>query len=167
MNIFVTDECPFESAKALDDKRVIKMILESTQLLCNALRYHGCYEPWLYKPTHVNHPCSVWARENSDNFVWLYYHTKHLCDQYYFVYKKEHKCYYLISTSYFLYEAFKRIPTAKQTPFAVCITPYDGMLDKETNSVYDCYKHYMIHKWSNDVREPTWKNPRTKPRWYV
>jgi malate/lactate dehydrogenase len=37
MNIFATSPCPIQSAKALDDKRIVKMCSESLQLLVTAL----------------------------------------------------------------------------------------------------------------------------------
>ena len=38
MNIFYLDECPIESARAQCDKHVVKMILETAQLLSTAHR---------------------------------------------------------------------------------------------------------------------------------
>jgi hypothetical protein len=37
MNIFVTSDCPKLSAQALDNKRVVKMVLETAQLLSTAI----------------------------------------------------------------------------------------------------------------------------------
>lgn len=164
MNIFVTDPSPILSAEALDDKRVNKMILESTQLLCNALRFYGCDENWLYKPTHKNHPCSVWAKENNKNWIWLYDHTGDLFDEFCKIKlrEKDHGCY---SVWYKLLDHYNYIPKSNfMTPFAQCITPYEGMIDH--GNVYDNYKHYMVHKWNNDKRKPTWGN-RNLPNWLV
>ncbi len=51
------------------DRHVVKMILESAQMLSTALRIYGIDKG--YKPTHVNHPCTVWARESLSNWKWL------------------------------------------------------------------------------------------------
>lgn len=51
MNIFATDPCPIKSAQFLDDKRVIKMILESAQMLCTALHQLGYDKEIPYKQT--------------------------------------------------------------------------------------------------------------------
>ena len=38
MNIFYFDECPVESAQAQPDKMLVKMPLETAQMLCTAHR---------------------------------------------------------------------------------------------------------------------------------
>lgn len=45
------------------------MILESTQILCTVLAKTGVDTP--YRPTHKNHPCTLWAEESLDNWLWL------------------------------------------------------------------------------------------------
>jgi hypothetical protein len=69
VNIFVLDSTPERSARYHCDQHVIKMILESVQILCTALYQHGVSTP--YKPTHVKHPCVVWASASYGNFLWL------------------------------------------------------------------------------------------------
>jgi hypothetical protein len=39
MNIFILDENPVTAAKMQCDKHVVKMIIESAQMLCTAHRY--------------------------------------------------------------------------------------------------------------------------------
>lgn len=60
-DIFVTDHCPRISAQALDNKRVVKMILETAQLLSTAIfiNTNMAYDN-IYKPTHLKHPCTIW-----------------------------------------------------------------------------------------------------------
>lgn len=92
MNIFYLDENPALAAKYHCDKHVIKMILETAQLLSTAHRVlDGTMEVqktelgrnvkrWihpnkymndtLYTATHMNHPCSVWVRASYDNYRW-------------------------------------------------------------------------------------------------
>lgn len=83
MNIFVLDKDPVSSARAMCDKHVVKMILESCQMLSTALQIKtGHIPPFAYKPTHKNHPCSVWARETNANFQWLTRHAKALIREY-------------------------------------------------------------------------------------
>ena len=62
MNIFVPYPDSMKCAEALDDLRLNKMILETAQLLSTAARFHG-YVGNVYGSTHINHPCSVWARQ--------------------------------------------------------------------------------------------------------
>jgi hypothetical protein len=69
MNIFVLDSDVRKCARYHADRHVIKMILESTQMLCTALHRHGVEAP--YKPTHRKHPCTLWAGESLANWKWL------------------------------------------------------------------------------------------------
>ena len=74
MNIFALDESPYLAATYHCDRHVVKMILETAQLLSTA--HHvidGDESPlkdFLYKPTHMNHPSAIWVRETSDNYFW-------------------------------------------------------------------------------------------------
>jgi len=65
MNIFVVSPDTMECAKALDDLRLNKMIIETAQLLSTAMRVQGYTGNDIYKSTHVNHPCAVWARRRT------------------------------------------------------------------------------------------------------
>jgi len=69
MNIFVLDENITTCAQYHCDQHVIKMILESTQIMCTALNKKGFFTP--YKPTHINHPCVLWTETSYTNFLWL------------------------------------------------------------------------------------------------
>jgi hypothetical protein len=77
MNIFATYSNAHDSAFALDDKRAIKMILESAQLMSTAIHLCGGKAP--YKATHPNHPVSIWARQTNTNYWWLLEHYQALC----------------------------------------------------------------------------------------
>lgn len=98
------------------DKHVVKMILETAQLLCTAhrvldgkeqventgkrkiKRYHldNSLNNILYKATHINHPSALWARESNKNYEWLYKHFVALLEEYTFRFNKIHKCNFLI-----------------------------------------------------------------------
>lgn len=110
MNIFYLDNCPDRSAKAMTNTHVIKMIVESAQILSTAHRVldgkevirisksgsklkkwdHDTLDHVLYKSTHVNHPSSIWARESIENYRWLYKHFVSLCNEYTRRYDKVH-----------------------------------------------------------------------------
>ncbi len=82
MNIFFTSLCPVQSARGLCQRHIIKMLLESAQMLSTAHREFGNTSELLYKSTHKNHPSSVWVRKSADNYMWLYDHFTALCDLY-------------------------------------------------------------------------------------
>jgi len=96
MNIFYFVHNVNLNAKLLDDKRVVKMIVETTQLLSNALFLNG--EAPIYSPTHLKHPCSIWAAKSSANWLWLRKYGLALTDEYTKRYKKVHKCRSIIQT---------------------------------------------------------------------
>lgn len=89
MNIFYLDRDPSLCAQYHCDKHVIKMILESAQLLCNAHHHTGGSPP--YKQTHKNHPCSVWVRQSKSNYDWLLSLGFALCSEYTKRYGRVHK----------------------------------------------------------------------------
>lgn len=156
MNIFVSDFCPTESAKALDDKRVIKMILESAQMLCTTINVAGIRQA-PYKSTHMNHPDTIWTRTSHDNYLWLCKHFVALCDEYNNRFHKVHKC-----------EQYKELfydssgdstyPKEGLTTFPNCTTFKDI---KETTLAY---RNYLNQKWKEDKRPPKWTNSKP-PEW--
>ncbi len=112
MNIFYLHDDPWECAKLMVDRHVVKMVLETSQLLSTAHRvldgveYIGKTktgrnmkqwrlpdkrENYLYKATHINHPSSIWTRETFGNYIWLADHLKGLCEEYTHRYGKIHK----------------------------------------------------------------------------
>jgi len=99
MNIFFLSFSPEESAIFACDKHVIKMILESTQLLYTAQGLSlvnnledNPYTP--YKPTHKNHPSAIWTRESIHQYNWLCELALEYCKEYKYRYGegKEHAC---------------------------------------------------------------------------
>ena len=92
MNIFFLDNEPHLAAQYQCDKHVVKMILESAQLLCTAHHLAPCWElpDKFYKATHINHPCSKWVRERTANYCWLGCHAFALCNEYTYRYNKIH-----------------------------------------------------------------------------
>jgi len=69
MNIFILDADIKKCAEYHCDQHVIKMILESVQILCTVLYKKGISSP--YRPTHQKHPCVLWVEHSYDNFIWL------------------------------------------------------------------------------------------------
>lgn len=80
MNIFYLDDNLRKCAQYHCDSHVVKMILESTQILCTVLHKHGIATP--YRPTHARHPCVLWAGESLDNWIWLRNLTAELNKEY-------------------------------------------------------------------------------------
>ena len=94
MNIFYLHEDPVKAAKLQYNKHVVKMILESAQMLCTA--HHeilGDDADVPYKRAHVNHPSTIWARRSAQNYAWLYDHFVALAQEYKKRYGKDHLSY--------------------------------------------------------------------------
>jgi hypothetical protein len=95
MNIFFLAFNPKLAAEYHCDKHVVKMILETAQMLYCA---HWVLNPenlpvGAYKKAHVNHPCSIWVRESLSNYQWLCELGWYLCKEYQYRYgaEKTHK----------------------------------------------------------------------------
>ena len=90
MNIFYLDESPVIAARLQYNKHVVKMILESAQMLCAAHHVIGNPDDVPYKLAHKNHPSTIWARENASNYEWLFHHFCALSREYKKRYGKTH-----------------------------------------------------------------------------
>lgn len=90
MNIFVLDYEPSEAARLHLDKHIVKMPLETAQILCTVRHQFG--KQAQYKPTHVSHPCTVWAGQSKENYSWLVELGLELCAEYSYRYGKRHAC---------------------------------------------------------------------------
>lgn len=85
MNIFVLDEDPVKAARDLCNKHVVKMIIESAQIMSTVYRQameersglsakDAALYPSLYKATHGNHPVVRWVKSSVHNTDWLWQH---------------------------------------------------------------------------------------------
>tara|TARA_Y100000401_G_scaffold74256_1_gene60219 strand:+ start:3065 stop:3571 length:507 start_codon:yes stop_codon:yes gene_type:complete len=100
MNIFYLSSNPVIAANYHCDKHVVKMILESAQMLSTAWRCQKEAEQdffsqkldelGVYKIAHKNHPSCIWARESGPNYKWLYSLYCNLCIEYRVRYEKTH-----------------------------------------------------------------------------
>jgi hypothetical protein len=92
MNIFFLDLDVNKCAKDHCDKHVVKMILETAQLLCGVhhiYSHNTSHVP--YKLSHKNHPCSIWTRSSLTNYLYLCELGLALCKEYTNRYGKRHK----------------------------------------------------------------------------
>ena len=157
MNIFVLDYDPKSCAQMHCDKHVVKMILETAQLLCGV---HHMTEKVTdgvpYKLSHKNHPCSIWARECVENYVWLCDLGLELCEEYTYRYGKKHKSQEIIEW------CLLNIPNIKEngsvTDFKLAM-PDECKIDN--NPILSYRKYYIEFK--KDFAK--WKN-RDVPNWF-
>ena len=141
MNIFVLDKNPITAAQQQCDKHVVKMILESAQMLSTAHRILDGDEPadkfGLYKKSHTNHPCSIWVRESNNNYRWLWIHMMALGEEYTHRYGKTHKS---ITKLGKLLERFPlNIPRGQMTKFKLAMAQYPECMKEDPIESYRLY----------------------------
>lgn len=89
MNIFFLDKDPRLAAEYQCDKHVVKMILETAQLLFSA--HNICDNTGLVQSIKIqNHPCSKWVSSGCDQYRWVFDHFCFLLQEYYYRYNKIH-----------------------------------------------------------------------------
>lgn len=148
MNIFYLHQDPSISAQAMTDKHVVKMILESAQMLSCAHHVldkdHAKNKDKLYKVTHQNHPSSVWVRQSKKNYEWLYSHFLALSLEYANRYHKVHKTYKELN------EILQPFPN--NLPDGYFTQPPQAMPDifKDSDSIQAYRKYYETQKIHND-----------------
>lgn len=92
MNIFFLDRDPRLAAQYHCDQHVVKMAVEYAQLLSTALHLtNNPLNEYVYRPTHANHPCAVWARQSLQHWRWLWLLGHHVGNEYTRRYGKIHK----------------------------------------------------------------------------
>lgn len=135
------------------DKHIVKMPLETAQLLCCAFPKHQ--SP--YKHTHYNHPCAIWTRISKENYLWLIEHGLALCNEYKYRYGKSHKskevilwCKKYISKLCFLQK--------NKTQFVLC---FDQKY--HVGNAVESYRFYY-QKSKNHIAK--WCKGRDKPKWF-
>lgn len=177
MNIFYLDTDPVKAAQYHCDKHVVKMILESAQLLSTAHRVldgeqgirlsasGARLKDWvlpdhrqelLYKATHVNHPCAIWCRSSDRNYQWLFNLFMALGNEYGYRYAKQHLSIRKLADT--LMEYPSRIPWTTWLD-----NPPQAMPDecKDSDPVIAYRNYYKTHK--SEIA--TWTK-RSVPDWY-
>lgn len=152
MNIFYLDSDPKKCAEYHNDKHVVKMILETAQLLCGVHWVNGGEAP--YKLSHKNHPCSIWVRSSLENYLWLCELGLELCEEYSYRYGKKHKSQQIIEW------CIVNKPKIPDVPFQ---DPPRAMPDTfKVDDVTQSYRNYYIGAKKDFCR---WKN-RQVPLWF-
>ena len=159
MNIFYLDKDPIIASQMMCDKHVVKMILESAQMLSTAHRVLDGNEyadkQGLYKVAHKNHPSSKWVRSSVHNYMWLYIHMVSLMNEYTHRYGKHHATERLWTP---LSKSPSSIPVVEFTDPPQCM-PEEC---KGEDTVLAYQKYYIVEK--SDFA--TWKR-REIPTWWT
>ena len=172
MNIFVTDSCQIQSARNLPDKHIVKMPLETCQML--AIIYSDWYygvgklyksDGTPYRTAHGafrNHPCTQWAAANQYNLAWLITHGVALCEEYTQRYDKVHTCYDVLLQAVDIYNKCFDDDLSQASRKVAHFTramPDDLKYNTRINTI-EAYKYYLNTKpWlaHNYLRIPSRK----------
>lgn len=172
----MVDMNPKISAQMLVDKHIVKMPLESCQMLCTAHRFldgkpvlkrntlNGRTKLFydmndlymnniLMQASYINHPCNIWVRESKENYMWLYEHYVSLLEEYTYRYEKTHsveRCKEVLSN------VPKNIGNKGRTTLICSLSMKLEEYDEVTN-----YRKYYIQNKSHLF---SWKK-RNKPDW--
>jgi hypothetical protein len=153
MNLFYLDRDPVNAARLQCDRHVVKMILETAQMLSTAhLELDG--KQVAYKATHKNHPSTVWVRSNAAAYLWAYRHMLALGREYTKRYGKEHK------TITEHAHALRRLPDALTYCNRLIVDPPQCMYDEckrdDTVLAYLTYYNAKADEWAAKGRPMTW-----------
>ena len=158
MNIFYLDKEPVIAAQMMCDKHVVKMILESAQLLSTAHRVLDgdvyADSVGLYKTAHKNHPSTIWTRASVHNYNWLYNHMNGLMQEYTCRYGKHHASERLVAP---LRKTPTTIPVVDFSDPPQCMPDYC-----KTEDTVSAYRYYYINEKASFAK---WKNAKI-PEWF-
>lgn len=155
MNIFVLSGNPETAAQYQCDKHVVEMVLETALMLSTAHRVMGNDNPILYRKTHENHPCTIWARKTKYNYLWLYDHFLALGQEYEKRYGRKHLSIQKLA-NVLAEPAYKRNDLL--TPFALVMPDEFKQIGYPVKSYRDYYRS------KQSAFNMTWKTAR--PRWF-
>lgn len=181
MNVFVVDNDPIVAAKSLCDKHVVKMIVESAQMLSTAhrmldgvleitqskttnrkVKYYRLsddLETKLYKACHHSHPCTIWTMESVANYRWHYQHFIALCDEYTYRYGKVHKTDQLLRNV--LWRCPRNIPEGNLTKFKLAMKANPECMKDDPVESYR-----LFYQTKQDRFKMAWTK-RDIPDWFV
>lgn len=159
MNIFYLDPVPSICARYHTDRHVVKMILESAQILCTVVNgLAGGQQVAPYKSTHINHPCVKWAGEDYNNFNYLFSLMLELNEEYKYRFKhtENHLAVskilsYCINGNSLLDYAYWEMPWGKtETPPALAMPDYckRSCPVESYRNYYNAEKRHLF-KWTN------------------
>lgn len=159
MNIFYIDPSPVQCAMWYGDRHVCKMVLESAQMLSTAWHVLSpeADNSDLYKPTHENHPCSVWVRECDKNYDWTYELLKGLCAEFRLRRGKTHATERLVP----LLAARPDLPYAPEHTNPALAMPDTFKCSDPVAS----YRRYYRQKFEDGIVGYQWSEERKAPAW--
>jgi len=158
MNIFILDTSPVLAACYQHDRHVVKMVLESAQILSTVAHGLGLTFPGQYKATHARHPCVLWAKHCAPNFEWLAQHAWALANEYSHRYPgRQHKSLPVITRAV---NAAHPLLNFRQSR-----TPFAQAMPEQYRNAADAVAAYRAYYRGEKINSTTrWTN-RDVPEW--
>lgn len=156
MNVFAAHPDPAESAQALADRHVVKMVLETAQILSTVAHELGVDTEGLYRPTHRHHPCTVAVVQDPAYAAWVAAHGMALGAEYTRRFGKVHKSTAVVA------EAARRLQLgAVGTPTRFPLAMPD---EYKVRCPHVSYRSYLKAKYATWGDAARWTNA-TRPTW--
>jgi len=162
MNLFVIGSQQ-ESAQALDDRRLVKMTVETLQLFAYAMHnleipeYHYPVSketglPFKANNSHTKHPVTIWLQQSVGNFDWMFIYLQEMMKEYEFRFEKPA---FVEQINLQKIQSARNLwPIGELTPFANC------SLHQDIENTIIAYKKTLADKWKKGEL-----STRTLPKW--
>lgn len=154
MNIFYIHSDPEYAAIQLCDQHILKMQIESAQMLATAHWETGSSAP--YKRAHVNHPSTKWVRESILHYRWLVRHGLAICREFTRRYGNDHKTRQVLE---WLFVNEPNVPNNGFTPPPQCMPE-----EYKHEDTITAYKTFYAKDKVN-VKRLSWKKLNNQPDW--
>lgn len=155
MNLFLLDYDPIKAARYHCDKHIVKMPLESAQVLSTVKRLYGDTDEQLYKITHVKHPLVKWTYDCIENYLFHYTFFIAMCHEYTLRYHKTHVA--QIKLEHILKIPPSGMPSKTFTWPPLCM----GETYHSNDPVFSYRVFYIMEK----LRFTRWSKPASVPLW--
>lgn len=185
MNLFFLSRRARRAARFHCNRHVVKMILETAQLLSTAHRVldgsntiqladgsttparkgtlPDLREDVLYRLTHVNHPCAVWVRQTRSNYLWAFDLLEALLEEYTYRYGREHKTSRLVPL---LSTPPTNLPDGPLTPPALAMPDEYKVSTGSQDVCADAIASYRSYYIKGKSHLHQWKE-RPPPKWLL
>ena len=163
MNIFWTSADPIQAAIALPDRHIVKMPVESVQMLVSAARRHNLAPQVLtiagsiHRGGYAHHPCTIWTGDSRDNAMWLWQHAIALCLEFERRYEHEHAARNQLRQ---VFSSVIRIPGQGITPPALAMPD-----DLKSQDAIESYRNWIRFKVQQAPETFVWHRGRPAPWW--
>ena len=166
MNIFVLDNDPLLAAHFHCDQHVVKMTLETAQLLSTEAWRIGMWDNGLYLPTHAKHPCTLWLADNPSAIYWMCRLGYALANEYSRRFNKTHKTEVVINNAIAAVGAYYEIGYKKvPPPFKFAQAMPEEFKNPESVVAYHQYYQHKYDSWKLDKRKAMRYTNTEPPYW--